>query len=71
MNDISGISSQHKLTSHLKVSFESAQKPSQVECALETGEIKQFELQLEQIDHAFTLMREIRASLESALRDLS
>jgi len=71
MNEISSISGPHKLSSQLKVSLESTQKQASVESASETQEFKQLELKMEQINHAFTLVNEIRSSLESALRNLS
>jgi hypothetical protein len=70
MSDISGVSGPQKLTSQLKVSLESTQKQPAVDSAIEMQKIKQFEIEMKQLNDAFTLMQEIRASLESALRDL-
>lgn len=71
MNDISSISGPQKFTSQLKVSLETTQKQVPAGAGMEMKEIKAFEAELAQIHHAFTLVKEIRASLESALRDLS
>jgi hypothetical protein len=71
MNDISSINGSHKLASQVKVSLETTQKQPSIEGASHTQEIKQFELHMEQINHAFALVKEIRASLESSLRELS
>ena len=70
MNDISGIST-HRLSSQPKVSLESAQQQPQIEVSKEIEEMRHFESEMEQINHAFVLMKEIRLTLESALRDLS
>jgi hypothetical protein len=69
MSDISGVSGPQKLTSQLKVSSESTQKTSPIDSAAEM--IKPFEIEMAQIEHAFTLVREIQLSLESALENLS
>lgn len=70
--DISGLSSTTKLTSKPRASFEKA-TPAEakgVECSKATSELKQFEAEMEQINHAFTLVKEIRDSLETALKNL-
>jgi len=71
MNEISGVPSQHQITSKLKVSLESMQKQRHMEAPLEMNEIKQFEIKMDQFHYAFALAKEIRSSLESALRDLA
>jgi hypothetical protein len=71
MSEITSINGYQKLSSQLKVSMESTQKPVISEPSIEMQGIKQFEADLEKIGHAFTLVKEIRLSLESALRDLS
>ena len=71
MNDISAVSGSQRLTSQTKVSLESTQKPTQVEASIETKEIQKFEVEMEQINHAFALVKEIRQSLEAALQELA
>jgi hypothetical protein len=61
----------HSLISQAKVSLESIQQRPQVATSPEIAGVKIFESEMEQIHHAFFLMREIRQLLESALRDLS
>lgn len=72
MNELSGISSPHRLVSQARVSLvESTQKQVAVEAPVEMKEIAKFEIEMEHVNHAFTLVREIRTALESALRDVS
>lgn len=70
MSDISSISGAPKLTSQLKVSLESIQKQPEIEMATELKEIKQFEAEMQQVNQAFALAKEIRSILESSLREL-
>lgn len=71
--EISGLSSVNKLTSKPRASMEKvAPEPSKgVEPSQETKEMKQLEIEMEQINHAFALVKEIRQSLETALKNLS
>ena len=71
MSELSGISGPQRLTSQLKVSLESTQKQPQIEATTEAKEIKQFEMDMEQINHAFKLVGEIRVTIQSALDNLS
>lgn len=71
MNELSGLSSAHKLTSQRQVSLESTQKSTPLEATGEMKEIKQLEIDLVRFNDAMQLAQQIRSSLESALRDLS
>jgi hypothetical protein len=71
MNEIPGIASSHRLTSQVKVSLESTQKPLSAEASSLTHEIEKFETEMQQLNYAFSLVKEIRHSLESALDKLS
>jgi hypothetical protein len=70
MNEISGILS-HRLTSQAKVSLERVQQHAPVEISQPLQEMNSFEIEMEKINHAFALTKEIRLTLESALRDLN
>ena len=70
MTDISSISGSQRLTSQPKVSLESAQQ-APVGAVGESQEMEKLSLEMEQIQHAFALIKEIRVALESALRDLA
>lgn len=71
--EISGLSGSNRLTSKRQASMEkmAPEKPKGIESSQETKEIKQFEMEMKQINNAFALVKEIRHSLESALKDLS
>lgn len=72
MNELSGITSPHRLVSQTRVSLvESTQKQVTVEAPVEMKEIAQFEIEMQHVNHALTLVREIRSALESALKDIS
>ena len=71
MTDISSISGSQRLTSQSKVSLESAQQTTTVGATGESKEMEKLSLEMEQIQHAFALIKEIRMTLESALQDLS
>lgn len=51
--------------------MKAAEQPKGIESSKELGELKQFEVEMEQISRGFALVKEIRNSLEKALRDLS
>lgn len=71
MTDISGISGSQRLTSQPKVSLESTQQTPTVAASGESQEMERLSLEMEQIQHGFALIKDIRLTLESALRDLS
>lgn len=66
--EISSLSAATKLTSKPRASMErlaSSQESAKVQ------ELKQFEIEMEQMNQALALVKEIRSSLESALKNLS
>jgi len=71
--EISSLSSSTKLTSKRHASMEkiTSEPPKRIESSQEMKDIQRFEMEMEQINYAFMLVREIRHSIESALRDLS
>lgn len=71
--EISSLSGSAKLTSKPRASMEkiSPQQMKEVEMSQEAKEIKQLEKEMEQVQHAFALVKEIRHSLETALKNLS
>jgi hypothetical protein len=71
--EISGLSVSSKLTSKPRASMESAapEQAKGIEASQKNTELRQFEVEMEQINHAFALVKEIRNTLEKALRDLS
>ncbi len=71
MTDISSISGSQRLTSQPKVSLESAQQAPMAGATGESQEMEKLAFEMEQIHHAFALIKEIRVSLESALQDLT
>ncbi len=71
MSEISSLSATQKLTSQIKVSMETTHKMQNIDAPTKMDEIAQFEIEMDKINHAFTLVKEIRTSLESALRDLA
>jgi hypothetical protein len=60
------------MTSQLKVLLEreATERPLSRKVSAEREQIEQFEIKLEQIDRAFSLVNEIRSALEAALQDL-
>ena len=72
MTDISNISGSQRLTSQPKVSLESArQTPSALDANGESQEMEKLSSEMEHVQQAFVLIKEIRVALETALRDLS
>ena len=71
--EISSLSSSKRLTSKPRASMEKVAKEQTkaIESTQEAKEVKQFEIEMEQINHAFALVKEIRLLLKSALNDLS
>ncbi len=69
--EISGLSSSQRLSSKPRASMEKVAPEQQAKEIGANQELKQFEMKMEQMDHAFTLVKEIRGSLESALKSLS
>jgi len=74
--EISSVSGTGKLTSSRRASMEKtasqqeSEKPKGMESTQEAKEMKQFEIEMEKVNHAFALVAEIRQSLEAALKDL-
>lgn len=71
--EISGLSGSHRLTSNPRASMEKviSDQAQEIGASHEIQEMKQFEIEMEQINHAFSLVKEIRDSLETALKKLS
>lgn len=72
MNELSGMTASNHLMSKPRASMTEAIKNNPcVEPSLEFKELQKLEIKMEQINHAFDLVKEIRCSLESALKELS
>jgi len=71
MSDLLGMSGPQRLTSQLKVSLEATHRQIPIEPTSEMKRIEQFAIEMEQINYAFSLVKEIRTALESALRNLT
>jgi hypothetical protein len=72
MTDISSISSSLRLTSQPKVSLESpGQQASPIQVSTESQKMEQIFQEMEQIQLALALTKDIRLTLESALRNLT
>jgi len=71
--EISSLSGSNRLTSKPRASMEKVapEQSKGIEASQEMKEMKQFEVEMEQVNHAFALVKEIRQSLESALKNLS
>ncbi|MCH9627892.1 MAG: hypothetical protein S4CHLAM2_15390 [Chlamydiales bacterium] len=68
--DISGLSSTTKLTSKPRASMDTA-ATEQTKGTESTKEVEKFKGEMEQVERAFALVKEIRHSLEAALNSLS
>lgn len=70
MSELSGISGQdsvHKLTSKPRATLESIQEKKEIETSFEVKELEKFKVEM---NRAFSLMHEIRSTLETALKNL-
>lgn len=67
------ISPLSKLTSKPRAFVEKTapQAPKEVEPSLESKALNEFQIKMEQIDHAFALVEEISRTLKTALKDLA
>lgn len=68
MTEISPLSTTSRLTSKPRVSMEATDEQKAID---PSPELKQFQIEMDQIDHAFALVKEIRLNLEGALKKLS
>lgn len=66
--EISSLSTATRLTSKPRASMERLASPQE---AGKVQELKQFEIEMEQMNQALALVKEIRSSLEAALKNIS
>jgi len=76
MSDLNGIDrvagkNLGRVTSKTQVSIEAPQKNAAASSTESTQELKKLEFEMEQADHAFALMMEIREKIEKAYNELA
>lgn len=71
--EITGITGSNKLLSKPRASMEATSQiqKNELESTQEAKEVRQFKIEMEEIKHAFALVKEIRESLEETLKNLS
>ena len=71
LNNVDKISSKTKISSLSSKSQVSLEKTEKKEDVQAVNELKKYEIEMEQADHAFALMTEIRQKLETAYKEAS